>query len=197
VTEISYHRFGEVNLKVSSKNVTQGNIFLVDVGDITIKRENREYKLEFAKLSSRVDDMGIIDINLKLGTFADTLEAFQDCKFDLIESDLTHKDLFTTVYIGSDVPNIQLEFISGDIEMCFGTKPQEYIKINCSDEVDQDQFLKLNRIAEQITKKFNGSPVDNVLIDDEFGNVTATVDGVTNVDCGWLEEYFLAEVSII
>jgi len=47
----------------------------------------------------------------------------------------------------------------------------------------------INLLREKLAKRFNGSEVKKVIIDDEFACVTATVDGVTNVDCGHLEDY--------
>ncbi len=44
-------------------------------------------------------------------------------------------------------------------------------------------------LSEQISKKFNGAKVSNVKVDDEFGNVTATVDGKTGIDAGFIEDY--------
>lgn len=45
------------------------------------------------------------------------------------------------------------------------------------------------KIEELISKRFNGATVKNVFIDEEFGNITATVNGISNVDCGFIEEY--------
>lgn len=44
-------------------------------------------------------------------------------------------------------------------------------------------------IEKQISKRFKGAEVSNVVIDDEFGNVTATVDGRTYTDCGFITDY--------
>jgi len=41
----------------------------------------------------------------------------------------------------------------------------------------------------QISKAFNGANVSNVVVDEEFGNVTATVDNIKNIDCGFIEDY--------
>ena len=47
----------------------------------------------------------------------------------------------------------------------------------------------MKNLEDQISKKFNGEKVENVRIDDEFGNVTATINGKKNIDCGFKEEY--------
>jgi len=192
---LSYHRFGQVSLKLQSNNVTEENLSLVNTGDITIQREDRSYNLHTSAMGCAMDDKGIIDITLQLGTFCNALEAYPECKFDLLEDDLTHVDLFTTIVVSSADSKIDLTFISGQIEVDFGTKPQEYIQINATDKAEQKEFLKLNRIAEQISTIFNGLPVKKVIVDDEFGCVTATVDGAKNVDCGWIEDYFINEVD--
>jgi hypothetical protein len=44
-------------------------------------------------------------------------------------------------------------------------------------------------IRKMVSKRFLDSEVTNIVIDDEFGCVTATIDGVTNVGCGYLEDY--------
>jgi hypothetical protein len=50
------------------------------------------------------------------------------------------------------------------------------------------ESMKGYKMIEQISKIWNGAEVDNVQVDAEFGNVTATVDGVRNMDCGFIEE---------
>ena len=50
-------------------------------------------------------------------------------------------------------------------------------------------------LIDQISKTFNGAVVGKVVIDREFGNVTATVNGRVNTDCGFLEDFtFSGEV---
>lgn len=44
-------------------------------------------------------------------------------------------------------------------------------------------------LEKKVSKRFNGAKVENVIIDEEFGNVTATVNGMKNVDCGFIEDY--------
>jgi hypothetical protein len=44
-------------------------------------------------------------------------------------------------------------------------------------------------MEKQISKLFNGATVSDIIINDEFGCVTATINGVTNMDCGWVEDY--------
>jgi hypothetical protein len=44
-------------------------------------------------------------------------------------------------------------------------------------------------LINKISFRFNGANVVDPVIDLEFGNVTATVDGLTFVDCGFVEDY--------
>jgi len=44
-------------------------------------------------------------------------------------------------------------------------------------------------LTQKISKLFNGAVVSDVVIDIEFGNVTATVNGRSNVDCGFIEDF--------
>lgn len=44
-------------------------------------------------------------------------------------------------------------------------------------------------LAQKVSFSFNGSSVEDVKIDNEFFNVTATINGTTNVDCDWLENF--------
>ncbi|WP_166895690.1 hypothetical protein [Massilia sp. CCM 8734] len=44
-------------------------------------------------------------------------------------------------------------------------------------------------MKKQIEKMFNGATVSDVVVDPEFGNVTATVNGKKNVDCGFAEDF--------
>lgn len=40
-----------------------------------------------------------------------------------------------------------------------------------------------------ISKRFNGQTVSDVIVDDEHGNVSATVDGKKGIDAGFIEDY--------
>ena len=53
-----------------------------------------------------------------------------------------------------------------------------------------------NTLAEQISIRFNDADVSDVVIDSEFGNVTATVGEQKGVDCGFVETYALNEKSL-
>jgi len=44
-------------------------------------------------------------------------------------------------------------------------------------------------ISKMISDSFNGAKVEDVVIDSEFGNVTATVNDQKGVDCGFIEDY--------
>lgn len=44
-------------------------------------------------------------------------------------------------------------------------------------------------LEQKVSKRFNGAKVENIIIDEEFGNVTATVNGKKNIDCGFVEDY--------
>lgn len=138
---LNYNRFGEVTVLIQSVNVTKDTLHLINVGDIRLKREDREYHLESSGFSGDINDKGMIELTVILGTFGDALMANEECKFDLVESDLTHEDLFTTIFIASDEEGVDLSFISGKIEVDFGTKPQEYIIINSSDVLSQKDYL--------------------------------------------------------
>lgn len=47
----------------------------------------------------------------------------------------------------------------------------------------------MKNLEQKISKRFKGEKVEDIIIDDEFGNVTATVNGVKNTDCGFIEDY--------
>lgn len=49
--------------------------------------------------------------------------------------------------------------------------------------------MDTEKLINQISWRFNGSIVTDPIIDLEFGNVTATVDGRTNTDCGFIEDF--------
>lgn len=46
-----------------------------------------------------------------------------------------------------------------------------------------------NKLMPAISAIFRGASVENVVVDAEFGNVTATVNGLENVDCGFVEDF--------
>jgi hypothetical protein len=49
---------------------------------------------------------------------------------------------------------------------------------------------KIEKIAVLIARDYrNGALVENVVVDDEFGCVTATINGRKNCDCGFIEKY--------
>lgn len=48
----------------------------------------------------------------------------------------------------------------------------------------ENKFLK-----EAISRAWNNAIVEDIIIDDEFGNVTATINGNKNIDCGFIEDY--------
>ena len=47
----------------------------------------------------------------------------------------------------------------------------------------------MKNLKEKISKKFKGAKIKDIIIDNEFGNVTATVNGIKNTDCGFIEDY--------
>ena len=47
----------------------------------------------------------------------------------------------------------------------------------------------MTNLEKQISHIWHNAKVENVVIDEEFGNVTATVNGMTYTDCGFLEDY--------
>jgi len=47
----------------------------------------------------------------------------------------------------------------------------------------------MTNLEKQISDIWHGAKVENVVIDEEFGCVTATVSGRTYTDCGWIEDY--------
>lgn len=44
-------------------------------------------------------------------------------------------------------------------------------------------------LVQQIVKSFNGADVRHALIDEEFGGISATVNGSPATNCGWVEDY--------
>lgn len=49
----------------------------------------------------------------------------------------------------------------------------------------------LINLAKQISEAWHNAKVENVLVDSEFGNVTATINGNKNIDCGYITDYKL------
>lgn len=46
-----------------------------------------------------------------------------------------------------------------------------------------------DKIMNKISEMYNGANVSNVVIDDEYGNVTATIEGLGNfIDCGLITD---------
>lgn len=53
----------------------------------------------------------------------------------------------------------------------------------------QEAQNNIEIIRQQISKIYKGGCVTNVVIDEELGNVVATINGKKNIDCGWVEDY--------
>lgn len=47
----------------------------------------------------------------------------------------------------------------------------------------------MTNLEKQISKIYHGAKVTNIEIDYEFNCITATINGITSIDCGWLEDY--------
>jgi len=51
------------------------------------------------------------------------------------------------------------------------------------------QISDTAKLEQEIAITFNGATVRDVVVDEEFGNVTATVDDRNNVECGFIEDF--------
>lgn len=51
------------------------------------------------------------------------------------------------------------------------------------------EHVRLQALIPLVSDRFNGASVSDVRIDAEFGNVTATVNGLKNIDAGFVEDY--------
>ena len=47
----------------------------------------------------------------------------------------------------------------------------------------------MDNLKKQISHIWHNAKVENVVIDEEFENVTATINGMKNIACGFLEDY--------
>lgn len=52
-----------------------------------------------------------------------------------------------------------------------------------------DSDMNLTHLATLISKDWNNAKVENVVVDSEFGCISATVNGRKNCDCGFIETY--------
>lgn len=46
----------------------------------------------------------------------------------------------------------------------------------------------MKKLEKLLKHQWNTDDVKDIAIDEEFGCVTATIDGHKNVDCGWIDE---------
>jgi len=114
---LDYSLFGNVTVLLQSKNVTLETLPLVDLGDIHLTCEGKSYQLDYFELGRTLLDDGQIELTATRGTLDRAKACFEDCAFDLQLDDLSHPELRTTVFIGSDEDKIDLTFISGFIEV--------------------------------------------------------------------------------
>lgn len=70
----------------------------VDLGAVTISRDNREYIVDVVQ-SNRVFEDGFTTIEAQL---KEDVETFDECPYDITAEDLMSNDLEVTFYIGGD-----------------------------------------------------------------------------------------------
>ena len=55
--------------------------------------------------------------------------------------------------------------------------------------LDKSLVEAFEDLRKKVSLRFNNSEVENLVVDDEFGNVSAKVDDMNFVACGYLEDY--------
>lgn len=134
---INYTIFRKIYITFTADGITEKNLNLIDFGDIRLSREGREYQLDYFSYDMFYDeDDNSVDIQATFGSFEDAKECFEDCPFDLLESDLVADDLKVTVFIDcfedKNVKNIK--FVNGDIMIHSPNLNIDSIPINGLDE---------------------------------------------------------------
>lgn len=156
---LQYSQIQLVYIALKATNVTMDNLNLVDIGDLHMRVNGREYHVDYLDYSLSLDG-DTIEFQATTGTFEDAQECFEDGKFDLTEEDLANPELLTTVYLDSPDKNIGLEFISGEIYINFKNSDQDHVVIN---HAEQDQGILMIRTLtfEQISdSRFSGSKLE-------------------------------------
>ena len=132
---VDYGAFHQAVIVLTANGVTKENLNMVDVGDIHLKCNAREYQLDYLSMSRELSEDGkTITVCVDMGTFEEAKECFEDCKWDLKIEDLTNSSLVTTVFAGSDNKDItDIKFVEGSIKVNKEFMGVSTIKINSLD----------------------------------------------------------------
>lgn len=98
--KLNHKKFKSFKLKVHAIGITSENSDLIDLGDLHLSANGRNYQLTFGTENGCIQD-NIIDMDIEIESLDVCKDTFEDCKFDLLESDLTDASLSATIHLSS------------------------------------------------------------------------------------------------
>jgi hypothetical protein len=117
--KLNHEKFKSFKLKVHAIGITSENTDSIDLGDLHLSANGRNYQLTFGTVNGCIQD-NIIDMDIEIEDFNVCKDTFEDCDFDLLESDLIDTSLTATVHLsssnvlGSSVYCLYAELVYGD-----------------------------------------------------------------------------------
>ena len=98
---LKHESFKFLNLLIHAIGVTSENVAKIDVGELHLDANGREYKLTFSTLLGSLES-NEVHIGAELESFDVCKATFDDCAFDLLESDLLDPSLSATVHLSCE-----------------------------------------------------------------------------------------------
>jgi hypothetical protein len=118
-SKLNHTKLKSFKLKIHAIGINSENTERIDLGDLHLSANGRNYQITFGTVEGCIQD-NIIDVDIEIEDLDVCKETFADCKFDLLESDLVDDSLSATVHLSSDtiqessVYCLQAELIYGD-----------------------------------------------------------------------------------
>lgn len=114
---------------------------VINIGGITLKKDDREYMLDPSETFFTHPDGGGTLAYCELDSFENTLDIFDDCKFDLTDADFMNRKFDTAEMFlefedhakedyASDIESITLFYKSGDCTIAVDLEPETFTLVD-------------------------------------------------------------------
>jgi hypothetical protein len=110
---LTHSKFTSLKLDIHALGIISETSDFIEVGILTLKNENREYKLTFGTEKVKVEGT-FFSLDIEIEDLEFCKREFEDCKFDLLEYDLSQNQLQATIQLGC--PKVD----KGSVYLMFG-----------------------------------------------------------------------------